>query len=345
MRVALVAPPWLPVPPPAYGGIEAVLDTLARGLAAAGHDVVLVATGDSTCPVPMSWTHERAVGTGPTGPLDELRQVLHAYDLVAERAVDVVHDHTLIGPLYASRFAGLTVVTTNHGTFDGELGRLYRIVSATAPVVAISHHQASTAGDTPTTVIHHGVDLDHFPFGVGGDHAVFLGRMSPDKGVDRAIHIARGAGICLRIAAKMHEPDEVAWFEQAVRPLLGGDVEYLGEINATEKVRLLASSSCLLNPIGWPEPFGMVMVESLACGTPVLVTPQGAAPEIVDDGVTGFVRASDAELIRCVQHVAGLDRRACRAAVEARFSGSRMVADHLALYQRAIAEHSTQLVA
>jgi glycosyltransferase involved in cell wall biosynthesis len=345
MRVALVAPPWLPVPPPAYGGLEAVLDTLARGLVTAGHDVMLVATGDSTCPVPTSWIHERAVGTGPTGPLAELRQVLHAYDLVATQGVDVVHDHTLIGPLYAARFAGLPVVTTNHGPFDGDLGPLYRVVAATTPVVAISHHQASTAGNTPTTVIHHGIDLDRFPVGTGGEHALFLGRMSPVKGVDRAIRIARRAGICLRIAAKMREPDEVAWFEQVVRPLLGGDVEYLGEVNAIEKMRLLAGAACLLNPIEWPEPFGMVMVESLACGTPVLVTPQGAAPEIVDDGVTGFVRASDAELARCVERVAGLDRRACRAAVEARFSGVRMVADHLALYKRAVANRSTQLVA
>jgi glycosyltransferase involved in cell wall biosynthesis len=298
-----------------------------------------VATGDSTCPVPTSWTHERAVGT-PDGVLAELRQVLHAYDFLAKHRVDVVHDHTLVGPLYASRFAELTVVTTNHGPFDEELGPLYRVVAATMPVVAISHHQATMAGDTPTTVIHHGVDLDRFPLGPGGDHAVFLGRMSPVKGVDRAIRIARQAGIPLLIAAKMREPDELAWFEQVIRPLLGGDVEYLGEISTADKVQLLAGASFLLNPIGWPEPFGMVMVEALACGTPVLVTPQGAAPEIVDDGLTGFIRPSDAELVDCVADVAGLDRRACRAAVEARFSGDRMVADHLALYQRAVADRS-----
>jgi glycosyltransferase involved in cell wall biosynthesis len=340
VRVAIVAPPWVPVPPLAYGGTETVLDTLARGLVVAGHEVLLVATGDSTCPVPMRWIHERAVGTGPDGVLSEVRQVLYAYDLLATHGVDVVHDHTLVGPLYASRFAGLTVVTTNHGPFDNELGPIYRAVAATMPVVAISHHQATMAGDTPTTVIHHGVDLDRFPLGSGGDYAVFLGRMSPVKGVDRAIRIARQAGIRLLIGAKMREADEVAWFEQVIRPLLGGDVEYLGEVNTADKVRLLAGASFLLNPIAWPEPFGMVMVEALACGTPVLVTPLGAAPEIVYDGLTGFIRSSDAELVRCVEGVAGLDRRACRAVVAARFSSTRMVADHLALYQRAIADRA-----
>jgi glycosyltransferase involved in cell wall biosynthesis len=286
----------------------------------------------------MCWIHERAVGTGAGGVLAELSQVLYAYDFLATHRVDVVHDHTLIGPLYASQFAGLTVVTTNHGPFDHGLVRIYRTVAATMPVVAISHHQATMAGDTPTTVIHHGVDLDHFPLGPGGDHAAFLGRMSPAKGLDHAIQIARQAGIPLLIAAKMREPNELAWFEHVIRPLLGGDVEYLGEINTADKVQLLAGASFLLNPIGWPEPFGMVMVEALACGTPVLVTLQGAAPEIVDDGLTGFIRDSDAELVRCVADVASLDRRACRAAVAARFSSDRMVANHLALYQRATAD-------
>ena len=143
MRVAIIAPPWVPVPPPAYGGTEAVLDTLAGGLVAAGHDVLLYATGDSACPVPTVWTYEHAVGVGISGAATELRHVIDAYDAI--RNADIVHDHTLIGPVYAERFPDLPVVTTNHGPFDPDLTALYRAVGRRVPVIAISHHQASTA--------------------------------------------------------------------------------------------------------------------------------------------------------------------------------------------------------
>jgi hypothetical protein len=166
VKVAIIAPPWVPVPPPAYGGTEAVLDNLARGLQAAGHDVLLYATGDSTCEVPLRWTLERAAGTVATATT-ELHHVIHAYEDVLASGADVVHDHTLVGPVYALRFDA-PVVTTNHGPFDGELGDLYRAVGGSVPVIAISHHHASTAKDVPiAAVIHHGVDVDAFPHGAG----------------------------------------------------------------------------------------------------------------------------------------------------------------------------------
>jgi glycosyltransferase involved in cell wall biosynthesis len=343
LRIAIIAPPWVPVPPPAYGGTEAVIDTLARGLQEAGHDVLLFATGDSRCAVPMRWVRERAAGTVGTGSAAELQHVIHAYDEIRDWRADVVHDHTLVGPVYGQRF-GIPIVTTNHGPFDSELGDYYRAIGDTVPVIAISEHQASRAGSTPVAaVIHHGVEVDAFPHGAGdGGYAAFLGRMSPDKGVDAAIRIARAAGIPLRIAAKMHEPAEQAYFEQAVAPLLGDDVEYVGEVGGCHKTDLLGAAVCLLNPIAWPEPFGMVMIEALACGTPVVATPCGSVPELVSDGVTGFVRPTEAELAEILPRVGELDRARCRAEVAERFTTARMVADHVALYE-AVASHHRPL--
>lgn len=336
MRVAVIAPPWVAVPPPAYGGTERVLDELCRGLAADGHDVLLVATGDSSCPVERAWTYEQALGTERVTPVAELRHVVDAYRAVAAWGADVVHDHTLAGPLLGPDRTSAPVVTTNHGPFEGDLAAHYREVARRVPVLAISHHQAGTAGGTPIeAVIHHGVDVDAHPVGTGrGGYALFLGRMNPDKGVHTAIRVARAAGVPLKIAAKMREREELAYFAAEVEPLLGGDVEHLGEVGGDDKLALLADATCLLNPIAWAEPFGMVMIEALACGTPVVATPLGAASEIVEDGVTGFLRRDEASIVQALQEVGDLDRGACRAAAEARFSTTRMVGEHVEVYER-----------
>jgi len=340
MRIAIVAPPWLPVPPPAYGGTENVLDALARGLQDVGHDVVLCTTGDSTCPVDRTSVFEKAIGVGSGSSVHEIRHVIHSYDEVQD--ADVVHDHTLVGPLYSAAFPDLPVVTTNHGPFNAELIDLYRVVADRISVIAISHHQASTATGVPVAaVIHHGVSLDDFPVGAGdGGYALFLGRMHPGKAPHVAARIAREAGFPLRIAAKMHEPAERAYFESMVRPLLGQDVSFVGEVDRHAKLELLAGAACLLNPIAWPEPFGMVMIEALACGTPVLTTPFGAAPEIVADGVVGFVRPDEAGLVEALARVHEIDRGACRRRVEERFSVEHMVAKHVTVYERAAADMS-----
>ena len=338
MRIALIAPPWVAVPPTAYGGTEGVLDTLARGLDRAGHDLLLFTTGDSTCEVRRESVLPRAVGVGNGGAATELHHVIHAYRAALQAEVDVVHDHTLVGPVYADRFTHLPVVTTNHNRFQGELIDYYRAIASGTSIVAISRHQASTAeGMRLAAIIHHGVDADRFPAGKGdGGYAVFLGRMSPDKGVPAAIRAARCADVPLRIAAKMSEPVELLYFDRCVRPLLGGDVEYVGEIGGAEKLALLGGAVCLLNPIDWPEPFGLVMVEALACGTPVVATPLGAVPEIVEHGVTGLVCSGDDNLASAVAASAGLDRNECRRSVAEKFSADRMVADHVSLYEKVI---------
>ncbi|CAL8969026.1 D-inositol-3-phosphate glycosyltransferase [Propionicimonas sp. T2.31MG-18] len=332
MRIGLVAPPWVPVPPPAYGGTEEVVDLLARGLRAEGHEVLLAASADSTCPV------ARVDGTQPSDPgltndaTSLAAQVVTAYAAMDE--VDLVHDHTVAGPLYRGRPPGTPVVVTQHNAFSQDAITALAAAAADTAVVAISHDHAARAGDVPIArVIHHGLDLDRIPVGDGqGGYAVFLGRMDPDKGAAEAVRIARAAGVPLRLAAKMRTRDEHDYFEAEVRPLLTREHEYVGEVSGAEKLRLLGGAMALLNPIRWAEPFGLAMVEALATGTPVVGTPNGSAPEIVDHGATGFL-ADAGELASLLARVAELDRAACRSATEERFSAGRMVRDHLSLYR------------
>jgi glycosyltransferase involved in cell wall biosynthesis len=267
-------------------------------------------------------------------PAVESHHVIRAYEVMSAWGADVVHDHTLIGPLHA-RGGAIPVATTNHGPFESELADLYRVVSTDVAVIAISRHQASTARDTRiAAVIHHGIDVDAVPVGSGeGGFALCLGRMSPDKGIDVAARVARRAGVPLKIAAKLAEPAELDYFDTAVRPLLGGDVEYVGEVGGPAKYELLGAATCLLNPLRWAEPFGMVMIEALACGTPVVATTLGSVGEVIEDGRTGLLRVDEAELATAVIDVAELDRGACRASVSERFSLSRMVAGHQRVFE------------
>jgi glycosyltransferase involved in cell wall biosynthesis len=263
----------------------------------------------------------------------EMSQTIRAYKAMGQ--VDVIHDHTLIGPLYAHRPGSIPTVTTMHGRLLPEEAEIYRAISINTSIIAISYDQIRLASDLNVAkVIHHGLDLSSVPFRAGkGGYACFLGRMCPDKGVREAVLIARSAGIPLRIAAKMREPAELEYFHEAVEPVLGPHDELVGEIGDAEKFELVGDAVALLCPIQWPEPFGLVMIEALATGTPVIGTRSGAAPEIVDDGITGFL-APVKELARLLPLAANLDRTACRAAVQERFSAARMVAEHLGLYRQ-----------
>ena len=334
MRIGVVSTPWVPVPPPAYGGLEAVVDRLVRGFVTAGHEVLLAAPANSACEVPLVPglgevdTDASVVGHAS----NEMYHAATAYAAMAE--VDVIHDHTVTGALYRYRPVGVRVVATNHGTFDTALNTLYAAMSRDTAVVAISHHQASTAaGVDIARVIHHGLDVDDVPLGTGdGGYAAFLGRMSPIKGAREAIQVAREAGVPLRLAAKMREQAEMDYFHDEVEPLLGGDIEYVGEVDEQGKYELLGGAVAMLNPIQWDEPFGLVMIEALACGTPVVTTSSGSVPEIIDDGRTGFLRDHLDDLAVVLRDAADLDRAACREVAETRFSTRRMVEGHIALY-------------
>src|SRR5688572_21273745 len=248
LRIGIIAPPWVAVPPPVYGGTELVVDQLARGLVAAGHSVELFATGDSTCTVQPSWLYPRALGTS-ADPGAELAHVQRAYEVLSD--VDLVHDHTLTGPMWASCWRPeLPVVTTNHGPFTREMIAHFQAFADRVPIIAISDAQRRSAPDVRVAaVIHHGVDIDLFPMGDGaGGYLLFLGRMSPDKGVHRAIAVARAAQKPLVIAAKMWEPAEHRYFAEEVEPRLGGDVVYIGQVGGQRKLNLLAGAIALVNP-------------------------------------------------------------------------------------------------
>ena len=335
MRIGLIAPPWIPVPPVAYGGTEAVVDYLARGLVAQGHDVQLFTVGESTCPVPRDFLHGRtAVPMGDSG--QEAAHVLAAYESLAD--VDIIHDHTVLGPLLALRAIPQTppVVVTHHSVFSPVNVRIFTEIARSADVVAISHAQARTAGSVPVTaVVHHGIDLDVYTEGPGGgDYLLFVGRMCADKGVHTALRVARASGHRLVMASKMREADERAYFEDEVRPLMGADDELLIEAPLEDRLALLHGATALVNPIAWPEPFGLVMAEALAAGTPVLAFPAGAAPEIVENGITGFLCRDEIDMGAAVGAAGQLDRAACRRSAERRFGMDRMAGDYARVYQQ-----------
>jgi glycosyltransferase involved in cell wall biosynthesis len=341
LRIGLLAPPWLPIPPPGYGGTESVIDRLARGLQDAGHEVRLWTTGEATCPVPRRSTFDVACRDSMGNAVFELRQAIEGYEWFEDERCDVVHDHSLVGPLLAH--VSMPVITTNHGPFENpELATIYRHTPATIPIIAISRSQAAMArwmGIRISHVIHHGIDVDEIPEGDGrgderGPYLLFLGRMSPTKGLSEAIDVARSTGSRLVIASKVADPEERRYFEREIAHRCVDGIEFVGEVGGIEKYRLLGGATALVNPIRWPEPFGLVMIEALATGTPVITTPHGAAPEIVSHGDNGLVCADDAALIDAVRSVERIDRHHCRRDVARRFSASLMVHRHLDAYER-----------
>jgi glycosyltransferase involved in cell wall biosynthesis len=332
LRVGIIAPTWVPIPAPAYGGTETVIDTLARGLKAAGHEVVLVCHPDSTCDVERLSVVPREDTLRMGRAATELEHAIGAYGLVQD--CDVVHDHTLAGPLLSRRYPGLPVVATNHMPFTRTMSAIFGAACPPVGLIAISHSHAASTDIPIAGVVHHGVDLAEFPVGTGGGgYLASLARMAPEKGVHRAVALAKAAGVPLKIAAKMREPREEQYFDEFIRPHLNDDIVYLGELGAADKRALLADATALLNPIEWPEPFGMAMVEAMACGTPVIACPNGAAPEIVVDGVTGFLGISDEELVDAIRHLDRIDRAACRGRVADGFSMERMVEGHVRVYR------------
>jgi glycosyltransferase involved in cell wall biosynthesis len=264
--------------------------------------------------------------------------VLAAYEALAD--VDLIHDHTLMGPLVA----GMTgprrppVVTTNHGPFTDETRRIWAQTARHASIICISHSQARSSGGIPVSaVIHHGIDLDvHQPGPGEGEHVMFIGRMSADKGVAQAVRVAKAAGRPLILATKMREPAEIDYFNREVRPLLDSDAEIPTEMPLRRRLSLLRSAHALLNPITWREPFGLVMAEALASATPVLAFANGAAPEIVDPGRTGFLCQDEDEMIAALGQVSQIDRDMCRLSAERRFSLQRMARDHERFYRRVL---------
>jgi glycosyltransferase involved in cell wall biosynthesis len=341
VRIAQVAPPWLAVPPKGYGGIEWVVALLADGLADRGHDVTLYATGDSVTRARLVYAFAEA--PGPRFINDPWHDTLHT--LVAFRdpgRFDVLHVHSPWSALVAGVLSGVPTVHTLHGPFTPEMRRLYAEVADRAWFVAISDAQRRHMPELRYGgVVYNGIDLARYPFRAEKeDFLLFLGRAAPEKGLRRAVLAAREAGARLVCALKIAHPTEEEEWERNVKPLLTEDVQVLGEITHEEKADLLGRARAVLFPIDWDEPFGLVMTEAMACGTPVIATPRGSVPEVIADGETGFIVSVERypeEAARVLSRVGRLDPRACRARVERLFSKEAMVAGYESVFERAAA--------
>jgi glycosyltransferase involved in cell wall biosynthesis len=330
----MVAPPWYDVPPTGYGGIESMCADLIDGLLARGVEVILVGAG-------TNGTKARFVRTFGQPQHHRMGEVmpdaLHAAALpsiLSQLDVDLVHDHSLLGPLVAAG-RGIPTLVTAHGPVHGDMGRYYRAIGPPVDLVAISQTQrASAPGLNWAGAVHNAVRVHDFPFRRDkGGFALFLGRMAPEKGLVTAIRAAASANLDLVVAAKVSEPAEQEYFETQIRPMLGPNVHWVGEADRSEKRALLAGARCLLFPISWEEPFGMVMIEALACGTPVVALRRGSVPEIIRDGATGLICDSCDELPEALLRVADLDPAACRADALARFDVEEMACGYLNVYQ------------
>lgn len=338
MKIAQVAPLFESVPPQAYGGTERVVSYLTEALVEAGHDVTLFASGDSVTTADLVAVCERSLRTDPHRP-DWTAWHMVMVDEVFERAAefDVIHFHidTLHYPL-ARRCPAVACLTTLHGRLDlPALQPLHRHFAG-HPLVSISRHQRnSLPGASFVGTVHHGLPPGLFDFNPRPrDYFAFLGRISPEKRLDRAIEIAVACGTPLKVGAKVDDADR-DYFERTIEPLLSHPlVEYLGEVGDVDKKVLLGGARALLFPIDWPEPFGLVLIEALASGTPVVAYGHGSVPELIDDGVTGFIVHDQAQAIAAARRVHEVDRARCRQAFEQRFTSARMAQQYVALYEQ-----------
>jgi glycosyltransferase involved in cell wall biosynthesis len=342
MRIAQIAPLFESVPPKYYGGTERVVSYLTEELVHQGHEVTLFASGDSVTRAKLVATSRRSLRLD-RGCVDQLAHHLcQLEDVFRDTSrFDVLHFHIDYLHYPLSSRQPTPHLTTLHGRLDiPDLVPIYRRFPR-IPVVSISESQREPlpwinwVGN-----VYHGLPEDLYAFRPDrGSYLAFIGRISPEKRVDRAIEIARRVGMDIRIAAKVDNLDR-DYFENAISPLLRErHAEYVGEIGDGEKDEFLGNAIALLFPIDWPEPFGMVMIESMACGTPIVAYRAGAVPEVIDEDVTGYVVETMEEAVRAVERAAGLSRKRCRERFEERFSASRMTRDYLDIYRRLLEAH------
>jgi len=339
MRIAQIAPLTEAIPPKLYGGTERVTSWLTDELVASGHEVVLFASGDSQTSAKLQacWPRSLRLDSSVHDPnalhiamLELVRRQCHDFDLL--------HFHLDYYPFSLFSRQQTPFVTTLHGRLDLPEHQVVFATFPSIPVISISDAQRApvpAAGWIRT--IHHGLpERLLMPQPVGQSYFAFLGRISPEKGVDRAISIARRCGIPLKIAAKIDAVDR-DYFEEEIRKLLvPPDIEYIGEINDDAKARFLSGATALLAPIAWPEPFGLVLIEAMACGTPVIAFNRGSVSEVVEDGVTGFVVQDEHEAIAAASRISRLSRSTIRRCFEERFTSRRMAREYLAVYRSLI---------
>jgi glycosyltransferase involved in cell wall biosynthesis len=345
-----VAPPLERVPPHAYGGTERIVHELALQLVRRGHDVTVFASGDSDVPGRHVPTVPRALR--PSGSADDVGSwfaatVSRVLDRLDE--FDVIHSHLEWWSIPLARMSRIPVVSTFHGRLDLPYSRQI-LAAAREGIVAVSRHQAAAHPDLPWTVVHNGLTLDGMPFGTARTDAFcFVGRVDPEKGIVEAIDVARRAGRPLRIAAKVGHLDfQRAYFENVFKPALakaGSSVEFLGELAPPERDRLFAESYATLMPGAWPEPFGLVAIESLACGTPIVARRVGALPEIIREGIDGVFGDDVMAMAFLAERLGDVDRAEIRRRVVQQFSAARMADRYEELYARLLARGGHRQVA
>jgi glycosyltransferase involved in cell wall biosynthesis len=339
MRIAQVAPLIESVPPKHYGGTERIVSYLTEELVRAGHDVTLFASGDSVTNARLIASCERSLRKNERCKDPVAREVLlvdHVIEYVNE--VDLIHFHTGYLHFPVCRYLPVPHVTTLHGRLD--LPDLVPVFDRfrNEPLISISNAQRSPLPWANwQTTIYHGLPKDLFAFRPNqGDYLAFLGRISPEKRVDRAIEIAKRVSMPLKIAAKVDRADR-RYFKRDIEPLLAqSHVEWVGEISDQQKNGFLGNAYALLFPIDWPEPFGLVMIEAMACGTPVIAYDRGSVPEVMENGATGFIVNEIEQAVEAVGRVRDLSRARCRDVFEKRFTASRMVSDYVDVYKRLI---------
>lgn len=346
MRIAQIAPLTESVPPRTYGGTERVVSYLTEALVAMGHDVTLFASGDSTTSAKLDAAWPCALRFDTT-----LRDVMAPQVLLMEKICrrahefDVLHGHLDYWPFPLLSRQPTPFLTTLHGRLDlPELRPVYDCFSD-APLVSISDAQRRPLSHANfIATVHHGLPPDLLtPKATPRDYLAFLGRICPEKSPDRAIRIARAAGIKLKIAAKIDRNDR-EYFDTTIRPLIDGDrVEMIGEIGEAEKPAFLSGAKAMLLPIDWPEPFGLVMIEAMACGTPTIAFPAGSVPEVIDHGLTGFIVPDEGAAIAAVSRLDRLSTTAIRQRFEQRFTARRMAEDYVALYRRMVVKSRPSL--
>jgi glycosyltransferase involved in cell wall biosynthesis len=339
LRIAMVVPPWLSVPPPGYGGLEQVVAGLVDALSGQGHAVTLFGAGGDHGTAAEGFVSTVAeIQYERLGEsLPELAHLARVNRLITAADFDVIHDHTTIGPLVAGRRAVPTVATV-HGNPVGEYGDVLSDIDAGVDLVAISHAQRRLNTNLPWAgTVHNALDIRGFPRKSvpGRGPVLWLARFSPDKGPDTAIRACRAAGVPLLLAGKCNEPAERRYYEQVVAPMVDEDVTVVLNADRATTLRMLVDARCLIMPIQWDEPFGMVMLEAMATGTPVVALNRGAVPELVRPEVTGLVVERPEELPAALLAVERLDPEDCVAHVEQNFSAERMAHGYADVYRRA----------
>ena len=346
MRIAQVAPLYESVPPVLYGGTERVVSFLTEELVRMGHEVTLFASGDSVTKARLVPISDQALRLDPKCEDQLAHHVLMLERVFSEkRNFDIIHFHIDYLHFPLSRREKVVNVTTLHGRLDiPDLQPLYQVFPD-MPVVSISDSQREPLPNINWQgTVYHGMPHDRsHVFEGSGKYLAFLGRISPEKGLDQAIEIAKMAGIPLVIAAKIDKSDQ-KYFDDVIKPLLDNHlVEYVGEIGYPEKFDFLGNAAALLFPIDWPEPFGLVMIEAMACGTPVIAYPYGSVPEIMKEGVSGFIVPDAKSAAAAIKNVHKIDRKKCREYFEQRFTSTRMAEDYLTIYERLLKGQSAPI--